>query len=101
MRNSYDLLVQAQSANSLKSLDIEDVFAFLQGEEQFDISSRLWERLAFLIHQDSSFGLIPVSCRDVSLPHFVFQPTPPAQKILSIINRLCKSSITAGFPAGP
>ncbi|KAF1758670.1 hypothetical protein GCK72_015129 [Caenorhabditis remanei] len=79
MIDGYDLLIGAQCSESMSSLkfSFEDVLQSLETEDRFDVKSRLCERIAFLIYQDSNFGLLPI-------PKSI-------ESVSSCINRLCKS----------
>ncbi|EGT58340.1 hypothetical protein CAEBREN_30052 [Caenorhabditis brenneri] len=77
MLSGYELLIKAQCSESMNSLgNPEDsVIEALESEQRFDVKSRLCERIAFLIYQDSNFGLL----------------APSSESISACINRLCKS----------
>uniref|UniRef100_A0A1I7ULU6 Uncharacterized protein n=1 Tax=Caenorhabditis tropicalis TaxID=1561998 RepID=A0A1I7ULU6_9PELO len=83
MIDGYDLLVKAQCSESMETLGFskEQILEVLQNENRFDVISRLCERIAFLLYQDSNFGLLPID-----------------ETVSSSINRLCKSIVSAGFP---
>ncbi|CAI2350938.1 unnamed protein product [Caenorhabditis sp. 36 PRJEB53466] len=68
----------------MSALSLESVETIIGSDLRTDVSTRLCERIAFLIYQDSSFGLVPIESS--------------SSKILSNINRLCKTSLRSGFP---
>ncbi|PIC36183.1 hypothetical protein B9Z55_015274 [Caenorhabditis nigoni] len=78
MVDGYDLLIKAQCSETMEAFDLEDVLKALETEKRLDVRERLLERIAFLIYQDSNFGLLPINA--------------PPESVSSCINRLCKSS---------
>ncbi|UMM30483.1 hypothetical protein L5515_012348 [Caenorhabditis briggsae] len=84
MVDGYDLLIKAQFSETMDALEfnLEDVLESIEAEKRFDVRERLLERIAFLIYQDSNFGLLPINA--------------PTESVSSCINRLCKS--TFSFP---
>uniref|UniRef100_A0A8R1HVS1 Uncharacterized protein n=1 Tax=Caenorhabditis japonica TaxID=281687 RepID=A0A8R1HVS1_CAEJA len=86
MLDGYDLLIKAQCSESMKSIDSEDVIECLNNERREDVRIGLCHRIAFLIYQDSNFGLFPLDTRSSS--------------ILASVGGLCKSMIESGSTFG-
>lgn len=63
MLDGYQLLLKAQCSESLDLLGLSqaEILIIIENERRYDVKTRLCERIAFLIYQDSNFGRLPVS----------------------------------------
>ncbi|CDO41104.1 FA_FANCE domain-containing protein [Caenorhabditis elegans] len=82
MLDGYQLLLKAQCSESLDLLGLSqaEILIIIENERRYDVKTRLCERIAFLIYQDSNFGRLPHN----------------SSEVFASINRLCKSMPT-GF----